>query len=410
MEDGEFDIFNSTEDAPQIAGIIDERGPVDFTDKRRWKIIADDGEGNIAISSSNNGRDDPCNDEISNDLNKNYSRKLLETDKDKNHARSENNQSLSTKSKIISDDNLSTRHKSSSLGKTKTKKRHRKASSSSSESTSDSSLSSSSSNTSTERKSKRKKNKSKSKLDKSNRYDSDLDVPRSSKKHSLDRHDNYRRENDDSDLSPPRPSRKNLCDRYDNSRHENDDSDLSPPRSSRKHSNSQRESTRHRDLESDLSPPRPPRKHSMHQRDVTRHQDKERDFSLPRKSQRDINYKSHDRDLRRVRHNNSDSDLSPPRKSSDNRSRDSKTSRNHDPDLSPPRKDFHVSRHDRNRSSHNRKSRWTDDSQRSQSPQIDKQLKKTLDGKTAGLQTAAALREETVAHKKREAEFFNQVL
>lgn len=58
IEDGEFDILNNTEDAPQIVGIVDERGPVDFSDKRKWKIIADDGSGNISVTSGNKtGRD-----------------------------------------------------------------------------------------------------------------------------------------------------------------------------------------------------------------------------------------------------------------------------------------------------------------------------------------------------------------
>lgn len=38
-----------------------------------------------------------------------------------------------------------------------------------------------------------------------------------------------------------------------------------------------------------------------------------------------------------------------------------------------------------------------------------KQMKKTLDGKKAGLQDAKALREETEAYKKREAEHFSKV-
>lgn len=38
-----------------------------------------------------------------------------------------------------------------------------------------------------------------------------------------------------------------------------------------------------------------------------------------------------------------------------------------------------------------------------------KQMKKTLDGKKAGLQDAKALREETEACKKREAEHFSKV-
>jgi len=36
-------------------------------------------------------------------------------------------------------------------------------------------------------------------------------------------------------------------------------------------------------------------------------------------------------------------------------------------------------------------------------------MTKTLDGKTAGLQDARALREETESHKRREVEQFNKV-
>nr|XP_033321446.1 BUD13 homolog [Megalopta genalis] len=69
-----------------------------------------------------------------------------------------------------------------------------------------------------------------------------------------------------------------------------------------------------------------------------------------------------------------DSDLSPPRMSK---------SKNYDPDLSPPRK--------------------------SKSRNDDSDLSQTLDGKKAGLQDARALREETEAHKKREAEHFSKL-
>jgi len=37
--------------APQIAGIIDERGPFDFTDKKKWKIIKANDEGDLVFIS-----------------------------------------------------------------------------------------------------------------------------------------------------------------------------------------------------------------------------------------------------------------------------------------------------------------------------------------------------------------------
>ena len=51
IEENEFDIFINAEDAPQIAGVVDEHGPVDFSDKRRWKIIANDESGDLTITS-----------------------------------------------------------------------------------------------------------------------------------------------------------------------------------------------------------------------------------------------------------------------------------------------------------------------------------------------------------------------
>lgn len=63
IEEGEFDILVEGEDAPQIAGIVDERGPVDFSDKRRWKIVTENEEGDLTITSrtietERGGRDD----------------------------------------------------------------------------------------------------------------------------------------------------------------------------------------------------------------------------------------------------------------------------------------------------------------------------------------------------------------
>lgn len=64
-----------------------------------------------------------------------------------------------------------------------------------------------------------------------------------------------------------------------------------------------------------------------------------------------------------------------------------------------------------------KKTRWdeeTDDSERghtgNHSKNYDARATKTLDGKTAGFQAAKALREETEAYKRQEAEHFSQVI
>lgn len=62
-----------------------------------------------------------------------------------------------------------------------------------------------------------------------------------------------------------------------------------------------------------------------------------------------------------------------------------------------------------------RRSRWSDDVEADYShakypKDQDGRMTKTLDGKTAGLQDAKALQEETEAHKRRETELFNKVI
>lgn len=56
-----------------------------------------------------------------------------------------------------------------------------------------------------------------------------------------------------------------------------------------------------------------------------------------------------------------------------------------------------------------RRSRWEDKETDERSKDRDGRMTKTLDGKTAGLQDAKALREETEAHRRREAEQFSRV-
>ncbi|KAG8039030.1 hypothetical protein G9C98_003337 [Cotesia typhae] len=174
--------------------------------------------------------------------------------------------------------------------------------------------------------------------------------------------------------------------------------DRSPPRISEKRKNSSKSSQRV-SSDSDLSPPRASKKSSdkKHKHQNSRY-NSDVDLSPPRKS------KHHSRESRKTRRD-SDSDLSPPRKSK-NHSRESR--RGSDSDLSPPRK----SKHSRESSkSHNgrKRSRWASNSDRSPSPETNGRLKKTLDGKTAGLQNADALREETEAHRQREKEMFNSL-
>ncbi|XP_024884866.1 BUD13 homolog isoform X2 [Temnothorax curvispinosus] len=309
IEDGEFDILLEGEDAPQIAGIVDERGPVDFTDKRRWKIITENDEGDLTIINR------PVDKET---------RNLNETN--------------------------------------------------------------------------------------TNRINDNLDLSPPRPTHSKDKHIDSRRRpknDDDSDLSPPRQSK-------------NYDSDLSPPRntkhSARSISGRSYRSSGNRDSNSDFSPPRKNRKHNP-----------DTDLYESRK-----NTKSRDSDLSRSRHNEhrSGRDNSP-------RSNSRRGDRRHDyhdkksssrsggQDVPRSSRDEREKKHeDRDRDSRSysdtrekrKKSRWdeeTDESERghteSHSKNHDSRAIKTLDGKTAGFQAARALREETEAIKRQEAEHFKKL-
>ncbi|XP_011146595.2 BUD13 homolog [Harpegnathos saltator] len=344
LQEDEFDILLVGEDAPQIAGIVDERGPVDFSDKRRWKIVTENEEGDLTISS-----------------------RAINAEK----------QSRITETNAEADEN----------------------------------------------------------------DDVDPSPPRTrhSRNKRLDLSPHRQRDDDDSNLSPPTRRPRNYDSDLSSSRQSrNNDSDLSPPRQPPK------------DNHSDLSPSRRSTKQSTtatrgrncHVISGNRDSDSS-DFSPPRPRKQ----KPDTQDLYESRRNrrNNDSDLSASRRkeyrprsdnsphSSSRRSGDrghdyssKHSSRYSKQDVSRSSKDKHEREHeDRDRKSRfshaddtgkrKRSSRWddqVDSAERSHakySKDRDGRMTKTLDGKTAGLQDAKALREETEAHKRREAEQFSRL-
>ncbi|XP_078032991.1 uncharacterized protein LOC144467882 [Augochlora pura] len=529
IDDNEIDIFIDGEDAPQIAGIVDERGPVDFTDKRRWKIIANSEDGDLTITSqykenkrstyiandSNNDSNLPRKESTkhTNSNNKNYQRSSdsgsdaeMSSHKNKKHTR---------RKKKIQDSDMSPPRRNHNKGYNSDLNPPRMSKSKNYET-----------DLSPPRKFKSKNDDSDlspPRISKSKNYDSDLSPPRKS---------NSR--NNDSDLSPPRKSKSK---NYDSdlspprkSKSRNDDPDLSPPRKSKSKNYdpdlSPPRKSKSRNYDSDLSPPRksksknydfdlsPPRK--------TKSTNYDSDLSPPRKnrkhkSEKVIKHTSRsDTDLSppRNKNKNFDSDLSPPRKTKkgeyEKRKSDlnsKKSRKDSDSDLSPPRRfeeqadsysstkqryrdgnsgfspsrhtrrhkheDSHASSHkESKRHKHSDKNtwsekrypdlntspscRWNRDRSRSKSKEdgrdmykskkkrdtryqsddvfrkekstrdysnhkklvskhrndiedSEKRMKKTLDGKAAGLQDARALREETEAYKKREAEHFSKL-
>lgn len=446
MEENEFDIFINAEDAPQIAGVVDEHGSVDFSDKRRWKIIADDEGGDLTITRTNKEtkHSKQVRDVSDNDLSPPRKQKrYLNDDLSSPGVSKKQRKEMHRKAK---------RDEDSDLSPPRVKPRKHRVPQSNSDS--DNSQETDIPSHKVKNKAKRKENacddSDLSPPRKTRNYDSDLSPPRKSKKHKSKKSSKHR-DKSDSDLSPPRKSRKDS------------DSDMSPPRKNRKDSDSDLSPPRNRkskDYDSDLSPPRKSKKHKHR----TRNSDT--DLSPPRrKYERDINVHISSKHKSR----NDDSDLSPPRQSKKHRNSypDSKRNRHdspprqhkyredkiertykyyektsrsnkryYDSDMSPPHKknkdrDLSLSQRDdrdlyksktnkfNNRDEYDSKQyphrgNFYNKERKSKRRDTDEEdnarrMKKTLDGKKAGLQDAEALREETEAYKKREAEHFSKL-
>ncbi|GLV45576.1 uncharacterized protein CBL_02596 [Carabus blaptoides fortunei] len=266
-------------------------------------------------------------------------------------------------------------------------------------------------------------NRRKSRFD-NRQSDSDASPPRKDRNHS-ESDVSPRREtkkNYDSDVSPPRKNKT-----Y--------DSDVSPPRKNRK------------TLESDASPPRKNRKTL------------ESDASLPRKDRKTLEFDaSSSRKTRKSRFTDaspprdprkSDSDASPPRPARKSRFSDAsppqqsrftdaspvRTSRKSESDESPPRRPNKAAERSRKDSSPVRKSakefdyknnrgrydqhkqdKYQENSRRNKthsSPERSDdrsgKMSKTLDGKTAGLQSGADLKKETAVLRKKENDMFKNM-
>ncbi|XGW02476.1 hypothetical protein V3C99_014482 [Haemonchus contortus] len=264
------------------------------------------------------------------------------------------------------------------------------------------------------------------------RHDSDSDIspprrrgpdPRSSKKrHDSDRSASPRREKTSrkerrrsKDRSPIRKPN----DSQTHSKRRRHDSDQSPPR---KHESS---SQRNRDSRSNSSPSRKPQSFS---KNASIKVEVDSDQSPPRREQQ--TRKRHDSDSdqspprKRERpgrkRNDSDSDLSPPRRH-ERSSKHPAVKTEVDSDQSPPRKDCSRVRtkgSDSDQSpprKHGRPSSRRQESEKHRERRIatperlGKEPQKTLDGKVAGLQSAADLKKESEKLREREAKMFEEM-
>ncbi|XP_070164691.1 BUD13 homolog [Polyergus mexicanus] len=359
IEEGEFDILLNGEDAPQIAGIIDERGPVNFTDKRRWKIITENEEGDLTI--------------INRTTNKNKILQMDETDANQN--KNDDSDLNPSRSRHSNHADISPHRKSENKFKdndsdlSPPRSRHSK---------------NKHANLNSYRKSKGKAKDN----------DSDLSPPRQS-----------RNNDNDSDLSPPRQFK-------------NYDSDLDLPRKSMKHSThsiSERSyrSSRNRGSDSDFSPSRKRKQDLNTDLYESRKNKKTRDSNSDtsrRKEHRSRKEDSPYSSSRRIDRGQDYYDKNSSRFSRQDISKSSRVKWKEYEDQNRKSRSHSDTREKR------KKSRWdeaTYDSESGQAENLSKdradRMTKTLDGKVAGFQAAKALREEIESHKQRDAELFNKL-
>lgn len=354
LEGDELDVFDQGEDAPQIAGIIDDRPEEvkkaeQFSSSTKWKVINQDDGFNSKIQIEEIKRD------------------IKQTEKE--------NELIFGKMYSDSED----------------------------EKAKDSDLSP-----------PRKQDSDKPKASKKQDSDSDFSPPRkrasrspkrspdrSPRRKQINRHDGTKRRNDrrspDSDPSPPR---KRDTDKAKASKKHDSDSDFSPPRkkSNRSPKRSPDRSPNRRNM--NRSPSRHDGTKRTNDKSHKRRSPNDSDLSPPRKTS-----KTH----------GSDSDLSPPRKTdtrspkrrqfsrweslpkpdSTKRSSD-KSVKRRSPEKSPKRS--YKDNFDRNRKREN-----------DSPPPSNKKMAKTLEGKMAGLQDARQLRQENETFRKKEDEVFNKM-
>uniref|UniRef100_A0A8D8S4R7 BUD13 homolog n=1 Tax=Cacopsylla melanoneura TaxID=428564 RepID=A0A8D8S4R7_9HEMI len=359
LDNGELELYQLSEDAPVIAGIVDER-PLEvqqadkYKDVKRWKVVTGGSDDDVRITDKSEqmkkskhmkarNKNDSDSD-VSPPRNSKQKSKKPGADfspprksrKDANISDLSPPRKSKNKFRKNSDSDISPPRKSNKSSRQNSDPDIFLATKSSKKSRNDSD-----SDVSPPRKSSKKAREN---------YDSDISPPRKSSKKS--------RQNSDPDISPPRKSSKKS--------RKNSNSDISPPRKLRKEENSSSRHQRNKGNDSDLSPPRKSSKKSR--------QNSDSDFSPPRRNKKE-SHSSNRHKSQRSR--GSDSDLSPQRKPK----QDLKSRRNggSDSDLSPPRKS------------------------------AGNKMKKTLDGKHAGLQDAKQLVRENQEFKQREDELFNKM-
>ncbi|XP_048488289.1 BUD13 homolog [Plutella xylostella] len=427
LDGDELDILDQGEDAPQIAGIIDERPEEvikaeEYSNRSsKWRVITQDDGFNSKLKIEEITKDKKQKEKENEIIfGKMYSdsedeeKKGSDASPPRKSTNSKQKPDISKKPQNNSDSDFSPPRKNSKRSPppktTKSKKDYdsdvspvRKSSSSHQKShKSKNRQDNSDSDFSPPRKDSRTSSPPRKASSSKNNYDSEVSQPRKHDSRNQSREktkkpsrwggydesrekesSKSRRKSPESDIPVPRKSRKYS-------------SDASPPRKT--NSSSKRRKSPSEDplpprwkknYDSDQSPPRKSRKDSPKRR-----KSPDSDASPPRKRRSSID--KHKDQRSQKRRQSSDSDMSPPRKNQRHRAP------SQDSDASPPRKNRRPEspqRIDKN------SRRRNDDSP----PPSNKKMEKTLDGKLAGLQDAGMLRKENEAFRRREDEVFSKM-
>ncbi|XP_054283710.1 BUD13 homolog [Macrosteles quadrilineatus] len=465
LEDDEVELYQMDEDAPQIAGIIDERPAEvkaqEYYSSKRWKVFGEEGDVKVV---DNNDRVSKALKAM-NDLNNLSGGEKMDT---KNRVR----MPKSTEKYDVDGSSIHTsgKHKydksDSSLDKNRLKKYHTNSDSDESPprgKTVKNSLQNDDSDVSPPRKHKRHSSSDSDASPPRKKYDKDSDEspprivpsqklskssskydvrgnkvgrnrsysnspPRNNTKKQTYKRDSYispsRRRRRDSDGSPSRVKDKYRTHNYKYSpvrkdnrsyKQEKSDSDASPPRKSDKHLNVKSKGNRRRpSSNSDNSPPR-------RERSSKRRPTSDSDNSPPRRERRSPKNQRRRKSRSRSpneKHRKSYRSISPKHSrtgvitknntvevsdSDDSPVRRKNTSKGSDSDLSPPRKNSSVN----DRPIKKKLYKPNDDSSdEGSSKSKNKKMKTTLDGKQAGLQDAKQLKKELSDLKMKEDTMF----
>ncbi|XP_034245236.1 BUD13 homolog [Thrips palmi] len=342
LDDAALDLYELTEDAPQVVGIVDER-PAEvkaleqYKQVQRWKVLSNsDGDG-VSVSAVGGPK------QASSDEEEEFSVRPQADDQRK--SKSSKDSSPPRRKRYESDESPPRRGK---------------------------------------------------------RNDSDDSPPRKKKNYDSDASPPRKKNQDDSDASPPRRKMQRDSDAASSRKGQRYDSDESPPRNKRQQrddSDSLRRkqsdkstSSKHQQADSDSSPPRKRQQDDSYARKKGKQYDV--DQSPPRRK------KQNDSDTSPPRRKQYDSDTSPPRKRQPDHSERTRRKNQSDSDTSPPRRSSKRDSQDSSVSRHKIKQEKDDHGVQ------DSKMKKTLDGKKAGLQDAKHLKQELLEFRQREEKVF----